>query len=231
MALFLPNRFFQNFFRNLQKPFFIFLPSSIYILRPYKNPVQNPPDVRVEARRGDAESEIADRGGGVVADAGDCLEFFHRGWKAAVMVSLSNHTAALSSFDELRMTTPYNHPRRIPQSQCAAVVPHAAPGEEYIAIRCSSERIDSRKLLEELSVRRDHPRHLCLLEHDFGNQNAVRPVVRIGDDEVAPGQSALMDAIPTPDLCHKSTDTVGALHEGSIAIDWWKPYSLDCPHS
>src|SRR3989344_1508695 len=63
--------------------------------------------------------------------------------------------------------------RRIVQILPSPVVAEPAPDFENIGQRRLCERADSRKLFQELFILFDYARYLRLLQHHFGNENAV----------------------------------------------------------
>ena len=66
--------------------------------------------------------------------------------------------------------------------------------------------MDRGKFLKKAREEKLHPRHLRLLEHDFRNQNHVRPLGIVRDLKITPGKRALIFGIPLPDFLDEAPD-------------------------
>src|SRR5438067_1141226 len=76
------------------------------------------------------------------------------------------------------------------QTYGANVVAERVPQAAHVADVGGGERAQRRISAQELSVLRDHPLDLCLLQHDLGHQHAV------GHARASPGQVATVTRIP-----------------------------------
>src|SRR3989344_1652920 len=83
--------------------------------------------------------------------------------------------------------------RRIVQILPSPVVAEPAPDFENIGQRRLCERADSRKLFQELFILFDYARHLRLLEHHLGIENAVL-VFRFSPRQIMP--TVLLPMLP-----------------------------------
>ena len=83
-----------------------------------------------------------------------------------------------------------NQFRRAVQVPRPAVITEAAPGGQYIGFGGVRQGLNAGEPLEEAMEIRNYRLHACLLEHDFGNPDAIE----VGG--LAPGEIAANGVIP-----------------------------------
>ena len=125
---------------------------------------QHPLHIAVENRRTLAEAEGGDRGGRGTADSGQRLKHFGTARKLACV-----------NGDDLT--------RGVMQIAGAAVVTEAGPAGIHLVEAGGRQCAHVRKARQKTRVVLQHARHLRLLQHDFGEPDAVR-IAR-----VLPGQA------------------------------------------
>ena len=129
------------------------------------------------------EGEGRDGVRGVFADTG----------QVSYLVQRFRESLAMSIYDELCGGVKISR---------ASVVAETLPGAQNFAFRCSRETTEMRKAPKPLSIVRQNRRDLRLLEHEFGNEDAVR-IARATPWKVAP-----IVAIPT----QKPTAELRSIH-------------------
>ncbi len=90
---------------------------------------------------------------------------------------------------EVAAVVVYHQPGGLLERECTAVVAHALPGEQQVALWCAGKALEVRELLKEPGVSRANPLDLCLLEHDLGYEDMI------GVGGFPPGEVAAVSAV------------------------------------
>src|SRR3989344_5696012 len=151
-------------------------------------------DIGIETRRREVEGKVPDRGCSVLTDAFDALQLFHGFWKNSVKV-FGNC---------FRCVTETKRPR---------VIAHTAPGNEHLAIRCLRKVSQRRKCLKEAFEGDLHARNLRLLQHDFGDEDAIRPQGIPHALKISPWEAPLVSRKPCPELFDEDFYALLSLHD------------------
>ena len=141
------------------------------VIRHVQQPREHAPDVAVDGRDRQVESDGTDGADGVRSQSGErAQEFFVGGQRF--------------------QSGPADEPSGAAEVAGAAVIAQPLPAGQNVVFACRSERRQRGKTFHPARVKAFHPFDLGLLEHGFGDEDMVGIAVE------APGQVALVGIVP-----------------------------------